>query len=317
MKTGLVGGTGFIGSYIVDRLLDCGHTPRLLVRKGSEQKIRQPQRCETIQGAVTDPDALTEMIDGCDALIYLIGILRDFPERNITFEDLQYRGFERCLSLAQSRGIRRVILMSANGIEQGNLPYQRSKRRAEELLEHSGTDWTIFRPSVVFGDPRGRMEFSTQLKKQLIEPPIPATIFFPGLNVASAGLQPMSPVHVENVAQAFVVSLDDKSTFGQRYVLAGPDTLYWKNIIRIIAIASGKSGKIMAPVPAWGVRLVAKMMQGFEWFPLTTDQIDMLMQGNVGESREIFDRFGIIPLSFNEKNLGYLAPDTQPSGGSS
>lgn len=307
MKVSIIGGTGFIGSHLVDALVERGHVPRLLVRRGSEGKVAQRDRCEVVTGDIGDRTALAACLDGADALVYLIGILREFPSRGITFENAQYQGFADSLDAARAAGVTRIVLMSANGVESGAVPYQRTKRRAEQLLEGSGTRWTIFRPSVVFGDPRGRMEFCTQLKRQLVDPPLPAAVFFDGLDVLGAGEQPMSPVYVGDVAAAIAACLDNDDAIGRTFELGGPRTLSWKEIIRTIARASGKGGKLVLPAPAWGVKLVAGAMQGFEWFPLTADQVTMLMQGNVADGSAAFRLFDIQPTPFGEKQLGYLA----------
>lgn len=306
MQVSIIGGTGFIGSYVVDQLLAQGHRPKLLVRRGHEHKIERRAECATVIGDVSDKAAIGECMEGSDALIYLIGILREFPGRGVTFEALQYQGFADSCEAARKAGIRRVLLMSANGVEHDAVPYQQTKLRAEQLLQSTDFDWTIFRPSVVFGDPRGRMEFCTQLKRQLIDPPLPASVFFPGLNLPAAGGQPMSPVHVENVAQAFVSSLDNADSFHKVLPLGGPRTLSWKQIIQTIARATGKKGKLTAPAPDWGIKLVARALQGFEWFPLTADQVTMLMQGNAVQDHEAFDLLGIEPIPFNEEQLVYL-----------
>ncbi|KAA3634330.1 MAG: NAD-dependent epimerase/dehydratase family protein [Proteobacteria bacterium] len=307
MKVSIIGGTGFIGGYIVDRLIAHGHQPRLLVRGGSEDNIPRREDCEIVSGDIFSRGAIDECVAESDALLYLVGILREFPGRGVTFEKMQYQGFAESFDAARNAGVGRVVLMSANGVDNAAVPYQRSKLKAERLLESEECDWTVFRPSVVFGDPRGRLEFCTQLKRQLIDPPLPASVFFPGVNLLAAGRQPMSPVYVGDVAEAFAACIDEPRSFGRTFALGGPRTLSWKEIIETIARASGKRGKLTLPVPAWGVKAVARLMERFAWFPLTADQITMLMQGNVADASEAFDLFGIEPTAFDEKALSYLA----------
>ena len=81
MKVALIGGTGYVGSYIADELIKDGHIPRLLVRKGSEHKVMQPEKCEIIEGDIDDDDALNKTLDSCDAVIYLIALIREFPKK--------------------------------------------------------------------------------------------------------------------------------------------------------------------------------------------------------------------------------------------
>lgn len=306
MKVGIIGGTGFVGSYIIDALLEAGHIPRVLVRPGSEGKLIQAERCESVAGDVSSPVALERCLQGADAVIYLIGILREFPARGITFEDSQYNGVERTVAAAQKQGVKHFVLMSANGVKPGGTRYQDTKYRAEACVKASGLEWTIFRPSVIFGDPRGKMEFCTQLQHELVKPPIPAPLFFTGLNVTQAGKFCMAPVHVKDVATAFVTALVNPSANGQTYTLCGPDALSWKAIIQTLAEASGRSSKLMLPAPADVIKLVAGVLDGHAWFPITRDQIVMLLEGNTCRDMSAWAALQIQPHSFALKNLGYL-----------
>jgi NADH dehydrogenase len=161
MRVALIGGTGFVGSYLVDALLEAGHEPVLLVREGSENKVRQKDRVRLVSGDISTADSLTAVVDGCDAVIYNVGILREIPSEGVTFETTQYDGVELTVDAAVKAGVKRLLLMSANGVKQPGTPYQETKYRAEEYAMQSGLDVTVLRPSVIFGDPRGTMEFAT------------------------------------------------------------------------------------------------------------------------------------------------------------
>jgi len=305
MKVAILGATGFVGSYIVDALVAAGHTPRPLVRPGSEQKLRHRDRCEIVPGDVADAEAVARLMAGADAAIYNIGIIRDFPDQGITFEAMHYEGAVRAIDAARDAGVRRFVLMSANGVKPDGVPYQATKYRAEEHLRASGLDWTIFRPSVVFGDPRGLMEFCTQLTAEMIAPPVPAPLFHDGVLPSGAGQFQLSPVFVEDVAQCFVRSLEAPGTIGKVYPLGGPDTLSWKAIIDTLAEVAGKR-KIKLPAPTGVVKAVASMFDRFEWFPVTRDQIRMLMEGNAADGSEAFRTLGITPTRFAPDALAYL-----------
>jgi len=149
MRVAIFGGTGFVGSYLIDALIASGHQPSVLVRSGSESKVRQAKRCRLVTGDLSSKTAIDGALEGCDAVIYTVGILQEFPKRGITFEELQYRGAVRVVEAATNCGIRRLLLMSANGVKVPGTPYQESKFRAEEYAKASGLDVTIFRPSVL------------------------------------------------------------------------------------------------------------------------------------------------------------------------
>ena len=140
VKVAIIGGTGFVGSYIVDALLDAGHEPHVLVRSGSVGKLHRASECKITKGDLGSPDAVDAVVTGCDAVIYNVGILREFPREGITFEALQYRGAETVAEAAKRAGIRRFLLMSANGIGSAETPYQTTKLRAEAMIRASITE---------------------------------------------------------------------------------------------------------------------------------------------------------------------------------
>ena len=304
MRVSLIGGTGFVGGYLVDALLDAGHIPALLVRPGSEGKVRRPESCRITTGDLSDTGALEQTLDGADAVIYNIGILRAFPRQGITFERLHHEGAARVTDLARGRGVSRFLLMSANGVCKGGTPYQESKARAEEHLAASGLDYTIFRPSVIFGDPRGNMEIATQLYREMIRVPLPAVGFHNGL---IPGRDPvlMSPVHVRDVADAFVGSLADDSTFGKVFEIGGPETLSWPEVLRRIAAAAHRD-KLVLPMPIAAMKLIAACLDWLPLFPVTRDQLSMLAEGNVAEPATLRGLIGREPASFSPGNLAYL-----------
>lgn len=304
MRVAIFGATGFVGSHIVDKLLDAGHEPVVLVRPGSERKLRKAEHCLIVPGAIDEGAAIAATLRDCDAAIYLIGILREDPAAGITFEALQYEGAKRVIDAAREQGVKRFLLMSANGVCADGTDYQRSKYRAEQHLASSGLDGTVFRPSVIFGEPRGLMEFCTQLREQMIAPPIPAPAFFRGLSPASGGFE-MSPVHVEDVALAFVRSLASPATVGKVYPLGGGETLAWPEIIRRIAAAAGQR-KIVLPAPAAFVHAACLVFDRFSWFPITRDQLTMLLEGNAVDSREGFADLDIEERAMTVEALDYL-----------
>jgi len=304
MRVAIFGGTGFVGSFLVDALIASGHEPSVLVRPGSEGKVRRANRCRLVPGDVTSEKAIDAALKNCDAAIYNVGILREVPKQGITFEELQYDGVVRVVEAAKNRGVRRLLLMSANGVKSPGTPYQDTKFRAEEHAKGSGLDVTIFRPSVIFGDPRGLMEIATQLNAQMITPPIPAVGFFTGWS-PKQGAVVMSPVHVEDVVQAFVVALDDLSTVGNTYVLAGPEILSWSDMLRRIAQSVGRD-KWILPMPIGFMRFAATLFDWLPFFPVTRDQLTMLAEGNAGDPAELEALIRKGSRAFAPANLDYL-----------
>ncbi len=304
MKVAIVGGTGFVGSYLVDAIIEAGHHPVVMVRSGSESKLRQPNLCTTVTGELGNIAAIEQLVKDADAVIYNVGILREFPSRGITFEGLQYAAAKRVIDAAAAANVKKFLLMSANGVSAKGTAYQESKYAAEQHLMTTDMNWSIFRPSVIYGDPRGRMEFASQLHDEVIRLPLPAPLFFDGIDPRKAGKFKLSPVHVEDVARAFVHQLVSEEQSRRIFHLGGPDNMTWQSILQTIAQAVDVK-KLMLPVPVLGVRLAASVLDRYEEFPVTRDQLTMLLQGNTCSADDLMS-MGIKPRRFVAPELGYL-----------
>jgi uncharacterized protein YbjT (DUF2867 family) len=316
MKVALIGGTGYVGSYIIDELVEHKITPRVLVRSGSESKVMQPDKCQIIVGDVEDERSLKEVLAGCDAVIYLIALIREFPAKNITNERYQFRGSERVSKIAYDVGVKRFILMSALGANPNpsSSNYMKAKYLSEQAIKNSKLDWTIIRPSSLFGDPRGegRPEFCMMLDKLMLNLlpfpkflPFPAPSFFQGLNPFEAGKYSLSMVHVKDVASIFVKCLNDKETIGSTLEIGGEKEVSWNEIVTSIAKTTGQK-VIMVPAPFAVVATIAGLLDRFSWFPAGKEQLEDLVKGNVCNSDKIFKKYEINRIPFNLENLSYL-----------
>ena len=307
MKVALFGGTGFVGTYITEELLNNNHDPVLLVRPGSENKVYLPEKCHVNIGDITDFESIEQTINNTDAVIYNIGIIRQFPKKGITFEAMNFEGARHCMEAAERLGVKRFILMSANGVKYNGTLYQSTKFLAEQYLKNTELEWTIFRPSLIFGDPKGTQEFCSQLRDDMLSLPLPAPLFFEGLIPWAAGKFEMSPVHIKDVAVFFVKALNNGKTIGKIYELGGPKSYTWIELIDLIAAASGKK-KWKIPAPVTPIKLAASIFERFPFFPITKDQLTMLLEGNTCDSTNSFKLFEVDPISFSTENLEYLAP---------
>ena len=305
MKIAVIGGTGFVGSYVVDALIAAGHDLSMLVRAGSEHKLPNENIWRATPGDVDDVAAMNAAISDCDAVVYCVGLLREYPRRGITFENAHYEGVVKTVAAAKQCGTRRFLLISSNGIRMPGTPYQETKLRAEEYVAASGLDATIFRPSVIFGDPKGRMEFATQLYRDMVASPLPAVSFFSGIK-PGAGQVLMSPAWVGDVAAAICNSIEQESTIGKTFVLGGPDVLAWPDIIRRIAAAVGRD-KWLLPMPIGIMKLAAILFDRLPFFPVTRDQLTMLSENNVAESITLEKLANRKLTAFDITNLSYLA----------
>lgn len=305
MRVVIVGGTGFVGNYLIEALLGAGYRPALLVRPGSEDKVRHAAECELVSGDIHSVSDLVNVLKNSEAAVFNVGILREDRRKGATFDALQFRGAVRFIDAANAAGVSRFLLMSANGVKSNGTPYQETKYRAEQHALASDLDVTVFRPSVIFGNPQGAMEFATQLDRDMISSSLPAVGFFNAMGPHRGHLK-MSPVHVKDVADAFVRALQDPSTIGQSITLAGPEELSWQDMLLRVASAVGRK-KWILPMPIEIMKPAAAFLDWLPSFPVTRDQLTMLAEGNTGDADTLRRLLGREPLAFDATNLAYLA----------
>lgn len=298
----LTGGTGFVGGYILRELLRQGHAVRCLVRNEAPAPDAIPARVEQVLGSVTSAHALHEAMVGCDAVIHLVGIIQENPARGVTFDAIHFEGTKAVADAARKAGIPGFIHMSANGARRdGVSAYQTSKWHAEEYVRQAGfVHWTIFRPSLIFGDPGpGGFEFASELTRTLVRP-------LPVLPVFGNGRFEMQPVSVEEVAAAFVQSLALDAAHGKVYYAGGRERITFLELLDRITDAIGHARKPKFPNPSALVRPVIRFLDGTGILPVSLDQFDMLMEGNTCDSTAFYRDFNLVCKPFSPENLSYL-----------
>ncbi len=294
MKIFLTGGTGFVGGHLRKALLANGHEIRLLTHK--KGGVTGPG-VEEVEGDVARPETFAANVNGCDATINLVGIIREFPGREATFERLHVEATRNVIEAARAAGIRRHLQMSALGTRPGaTSAYHRTKYRAEELVRGSGLDWTIFRPSIIFGP----QDAFVNLLAGYIRG-------YPAVPVIGDGKYRIQPISADDVARCFTLALELPAAIGQTFELCGPDRLSYNEMLDVIGRALGKPHVPKVHNPLGIMKLVVPLLQGFSFFPITMDQLLMLVEENIcdGKWRETF-RFE--PQPFAEGIGKYLKP---------
>lgn len=286
----VTGGTGFVGSEVVRQLTKSGHDVIALVRRGSAEKLPTSDRIRIHVGDVTDPESLPDGIRNCDAVIHLVGIIRAFPKRGVTFERLHVDATQNVLNAAASVGVKRFLHMSANGARSDSeIDYQRTKWEAEEKVRASAMDWTIFRPSLIFGAGGDFLKTMAGLIRSL-----------PIVPVFGDGQYRIQPVAVEQVAETFVKALEKQSSINKIYLLGGGKSYSYDRILDLIGHALGKKTVHKVHQPVSLVKPIISMLDGFDKFPITKDQLSMLLEGNECDPTPWAEAFGIEPILFEE-----------------
>lgn len=297
MKVLITGGTGYIGRRLCEYIQDRGHQIRLLVRPGSESKIDSSEPYEIIRGDGFNTNACLRATEGCDAVVHLIGIIREFPGRGITFDQAHRVATGNVVDAARRNHVGRFVHMSALGVRK-NAPsmYFKTKYAAEELVKASPMRWTIFRPSFVMG----YGDHATQEIAELVRKPVVPMI--------DGGRNLIQPVALDDLCTVMAQSIGMPETQGNSYEIAGPDRITFGDLIRHIA---GMLGVHMRSVnvPAWAVRPVVGLLERYPWFPLTADQLEMLSEDSVCEIDRYVKTFRIEPQTLQQILPTLLATD--------
>jgi uncharacterized protein YbjT (DUF2867 family) len=297
----VLGGSGFVGTELVIRLVRAGHWVRVPTRnlKRAEQ-LRVLDTVELRVANVHEARVLSQLFAGCDAVVNLIGILN--PHRGASFDMVHVELAAKVMAAARTAAVRRVLHMSALGADaQAPSRYLRSRAAAEARLRAAEPEVTIFRPSVIFG-PRDSL---TNRFAQLLR--------------LTAGVLPLArararfaPVCVYDVAEGFLRALGGSASAGQVYELCGPEVMTLEEIVRITARIARLPCRIV-PLPDTLARLQGLVMGLLPGKPFTLDNFRSLTLDAVCRE-DGCRRLGIVPQPMLAVLPTYLDPDRAQPG---
>ncbi len=254
----LIGGNGFVGRVIAAQLQLAGYS--VLIPTGhlaAARELRMLPKVHVEDADIHDFDELQSLcgrIDKNGAVINLVGVLHDKPAQPYgkVFKAAHVDLPKNIITAMQLHGLKRYLHMSALGADSnGPSMYQRSKGDGEAAVKASNLDWTIFRPSVIFGAQDQFINLFSKLTK-----------LFPAMPLANHQAK-FQPVSVDDVASAFVKSLSMPQTIHQSYDLVGPTVYTMKEIVEFAA-RRAKTSCAIIPVPAFVGYLQAL---AFEFMP--------------------------------------------------
>jgi len=281
----VTGGTGFVGKHVIRALLAHGFLVRCLVRPGSEHDLKGFESIDRVPGDVLQPENLAPSVEGCAAIVHLVGIIRERRGRGVTFERMHAQATRNMLAVARAAGIKRYLQMSALGTRPGaRARYHRTKWEAEEAVRASDLDWTIFRPSVIFG--RGD-EFVSALARALKRLPV--------IPVPGDGRYRLQPIPAEQVAEGFARALHTPATSRQTYEVAGPTAYAFVDLLDEIARALGRARARKVHVPLAPLRVLTRTLEWLPFYPLSSDQLLMLAEESVTDPSRFFADLAIEP----------------------
>lgn len=293
MKVLVAGGTGFLGSTIVDALLDTQVEVGVLSRSRPRS-----ERVEWVRADVTQPQGLDGKLRGWHVVIDAVQFPNmpiENPRKGFTFERIDYGGTVNLVDAARAAGVHHFIGLSGAGADpDAAYHWLRFKGREEAHIKASGIPYTIFRPSWVYGP--GDVSLNRFLG---------FARFLPFVPVIGDGKTRIAPIFVGDVAAHVAVAAQEAAK-NEVFPIGGPGVLTMDEIVRTALAASGKK-RFLFHQPVWLMKIVASVAQRLPGPPLTPDAIDFITMDGVVDSSRTTEVFGLPIARFEEGVATYLA----------
>lgn len=303
----VLGGSGFVGTRLSAHLAAKGYALRLPTRDGVRARhLKVLPNARVLPADVHDPDTLLRLVAGCDRVVNLVGILNEAGHDGRGFRRAHAELAEQLVIACETAGVPKLVQISAlNAHVDGPSHYLRSKGQAEAAIANASTlYWTILQPSVIFGPGDSFVNRFADLLRRL---PVALPLACPGSR--------FSPVHVDDVVTAVDRAIEDDSTNGRSYELCGPEVYTLRELVRLVALATGQRRWIVN-LPDWAARLQARIMERLPGRIFTMDNYRSL--GVPGVCRQNgCEALGISPRSLQLNLAATLGLPPRPTGISS
>lgn len=293
MSTILVTGAGgFVGSHVLPALIDAGHRIVALVRsEASAERVRRRLTAARLAavdvriGDVTRRDTLPPAFAGVDAVLHLVALPRDW-DGGQTLRLVNTEGTRNVVEAARAAGVRRFVHQGAMGVvDDPALHYASSKARGEAIVAASGLDWTILKPSLLYGPRDGFFNILAGLVR--VSPGI--------MPLTGTGRARFQPLAIDDLARIVVATFAGPATIGASYELGGPRWWTYREIVEEVLRAMG-ARRLLVPTPVPLIRLVAASAELVRLpFPVATDQLRQLRLDNIGPLDGVRAAFGFEP----------------------
>jgi len=276
----IIGGSGFIGSQIVQELARLGYRVRVGCRRpdlaGHVRMLGGVGQVQPLQVNVRDHDSVAFAVSDADIVVNLVGILHEHGKQR--FETIQSAGAGLVAAAAAEAGVQTLVHMSAIGADE-NSPsaYARSKAGGEAAVLKAFPKAIIMRPSLVFGPEDGLFNLFGMIAR--MSPVMPVI----------HGDTRFQPVYVGDVADAFAKAVDGEVKPGRVYELGGPDIETMKELMQRV-LDEAQRNKPLLPIPAGLARFGAGFTQLLPNPLLTVDQVLQLGVDNVVSDKAIKDK---------------------------
>ncbi len=288
----ITGASGFIGSHLTQAILRRGDTVTVAVRNAKVWGSRHPGiRAVSVDFCQAHrPEDWLVHLEGVDAVINAVGIIRETGQQS--FRALHEQAPIALFQACEMAGVQRVIQISALGADdQAESQYHLSKKAADDFLAASTLEWTILRPSIVYGPGARSMAFFKALAALPVTPLI------------NRGEQQIQPIHVTDLTTAVLQCLTPEGPTQTHINLVGPEPISFHSLMQRLRSWLGL-GQLRPVAIPYGLTLASAKVGGFlGGAAITPETVQMLQRGNTGSVDEFVEHFGFMPRSLDEALL--------------
>jgi len=289
MQILVAGGDGFIGRPLCAELAERGNDVTAMSRNPPEEAL--PEGVNHVTGDVTDYDSIKGVVDGHDAVVNLVALSPLFTPKGGEGKHfaVHLEGTRNLVAAAEEADADRFLQQSALGADpKGPTNYIRAKGQAEKAVRDSSLDWTITRPSVVFGEDGEFVKFTKLLAPPYVTP-------LPG-----GGRTRFQPIHVDDLVPMLADAVEGEAHVGETYDLGGPEKLTMAEVAKMGHRADGR-GVNVVPVPMPMAKIGLSALDYVPGFPFGSDQYRSLQMDNTVDDNDVSalgaDESGLTTLS--------------------
>ena len=275
----VTGGSGFLGGFVIPHLLEQGYAVTALARSDAAGALVEALGATPLKGDLDSGDSLRSAFEAAA------------PSVLVNLASLGFGHAPTIVQAAEAAGLRRAVFVSTTAIfTKLNAPSKEVRIDAECTIQGSDLDWAIVRPTMIYGTPDDRnMWRLLRLVRRVPLVPMPG-----------GGRTLQQPIHVADLAQAVVATLQTDVAVGKAYDVAGPEALTFRQIVSRAGAAVGRSPKAL-PLPARPIiRALARLEATGRSIPLKAEQVERLIEDKVFDISEAVADLGFSPRSFDE-----------------
>lgn len=285
MRVLICGGSGFLGRHIVNAIAQLGHDP--VVRSRHSRPALDFSRCTT-------PDSWREHLLGIDAVINAVGALRDQPGQSL--QVLHTAAPAALFSACAQAGIKRVVQISALGVNQSQTRYATTKRAADDYLLALGASGqlnpVVVRPSIIFGSGGA----SSKLFLRLAGLPM---LTLPAI-MRSAQIQPVAVRDLAEVVANLATSTPTSTSAGGVIEIGGPEPISIEHFIASLRTQMGHQPATVGLLPDWLSKASARLGDRLPWMPWCSEAAALLEQDNISNPQTLKDLLGRPPTPIQD-----------------